>query len=50
MKVRKRPPAAGPAARPDPSWDRPVPPLYSRVFRTLERPGCGEAVREAGLG
>jgi DNA-binding GntR family transcriptional regulator len=37
VKARKRPPAAGPAARPDPSWNRPVPPLYYRVFCTLER-------------
>jgi DNA-binding GntR family transcriptional regulator len=36
VKARKRPPAAGPAARPDPSWNRPVPPLYYRVFCTLE--------------
>ena len=37
MKARKRPPAAKPAARPEPSWDRPAPPLHYRVFRTLER-------------
>lgn len=37
MKARKRAPAAEPVARSYPSWDRPVPPLYYRVFRTLER-------------
>ena len=37
MKARKRPRAAESAARPGPSWDRPVLPLYYRVFRTLER-------------
>jgi GntR family transcriptional regulator len=33
---RARPPAE-PAGKLDRSWDRPVPPLYYRVFRTLER-------------
>ena len=37
MKALKRPRAAKPATRPEPSWDRPVPPLHYRVFRTLER-------------
>jgi GntR family transcriptional regulator len=37
VKAGKRPPAAEPTGRRDPSWDRPVPPLYYRVFRTLER-------------
>ena len=37
MKTRKRAPTAEPAGRSDRSWDRPVPPLYYRVFRTLER-------------
>jgi GntR family transcriptional regulator len=37
VKARKRAPAAEPVARSYPSWDRPVPPLYYRVFRTLER-------------
>jgi DNA-binding GntR family transcriptional regulator len=38
MKARKRArPTAEPAGRPDRAWERPVPPLYYRVFRTLER-------------
>ena len=38
MKARPRGrPPAPPARKPDPSWDRPAPPLYYRVFRTLER-------------
>jgi GntR family transcriptional regulator len=37
VKARKRAAAPKPAGRADPSWERPVPPLYYRVFRTLER-------------
>ena len=38
MTSRKRArPAAAPALPAGPAWNRPVPPLYYRVFRTLER-------------